>query len=101
MSANELAGAIGDRVRSSTNRLVLQGPLQIVNKRLYRGVALLRILLQRLLYNRVQVARHADPAVPPRSRHACGQAAVDEPAGTRHDDMAARSRPVAAAAALG
>src|SRR6266576_2287618 len=56
MSANELAGAIGDRVRSSTNRLVLQGPLQIVNKRLYRGVALLRILLQRLRHNRVEIA---------------------------------------------
>src|SRR6267154_404936 len=55
MSANELAGAIGDCVRSSADGLVSQVSLQIVSKCLYRSVAFLRILLQRLRDNRVEV----------------------------------------------
>jgi hypothetical protein len=55
MSTHKFASAITDCVRPRTDGLVSQMSLQVVSKGFDRGVALLRILFQRLRDNRVEV----------------------------------------------
>ncbi len=55
MPAHKFASAIADCVRPRTDGLVSQMSLQVVSKGFDRGVALLRILFQRLRDNRVEV----------------------------------------------